>query len=221
MVRLFLNNRIQCVSVNNCLSTPLPVISGVPQGSILGPLLFLIYINDLPLAVTSSKLLLFADDAKCYKTIHNLPNIHSLQLDLDSLTNWSHTNHLFFKTSKCNSIRFKPNSGALDEDPYRIDNCEVSKKFLIVILGSFSQQTCHGHVIMSTLSAKLTGPLVYYGVPLNVQIQSQPRKLYIYILLDHVYCTVPLYGDLTRFNMLCFWKEYNAKLVNLFLMIIQ
>ena len=98
-------------------------------GSILGPLLFLIYINDLPLAVTSSKLLLFADDAKCYKTIHNLPDIHSLQLDLDSLTNWSHTNHLFFKTSKCNFIRFKPNSGALDEDPYRIDNCEVSKSF--------------------------------------------------------------------------------------------
>ena len=95
------------------------------------------------------------------------------------------------------------------------------KKFLIVILGLFSQQTCHGHVIMSTLSAKLTGHLVYYGVPLNVQIQSQPRKLYIYILLDHVYCTVPLYGGLTRFNMLCFWKEYNAELVNLFLMIIQ
>ena len=45
---------------------------------------------------------------------------------------------------------------------------------------------------MSILSAKLTGPLVYYGIPLNVQIQSQPKKLYIYILLDHVYCTVPL-----------------------------
>ena len=68
----YLTNRIQRVSVNNYFSTPLPVISGVPQGSILGPLLFLIYINDLPPAVTSSKVLLFADDAKCYKTIHNL-----------------------------------------------------------------------------------------------------------------------------------------------------
>ena len=149
----YLNNRIQCVSVNNCLSTPLPVISGVPQGSILGPLLFLIYINDLPLAVTSSKLLLFADDAKCYKTIHNLPDIHSLQLDLNSLTNWSHTNHLFFKTSKCNSIRFKPNSGALDEDPYRIDNCEVSKKVshrdLGIIFSANMSWSCHYEHIVS------------------------------------------------------------------------
>ena len=48
--------------------------------------LFLIYINDLLPAVTSSKIL-FADDAKCYKTIYNLSDIHLLQLDLDSLTN--------------------------------------------------------------------------------------------------------------------------------------
>ena len=54
---------------------------------------------------------------------------------------------------------------------------------LIVILGLFSQQTCHGHVTMSTLLAELTGPLVHFGVLLNVQIKSQPRKLYIYILL--------------------------------------
>ena len=93
----YLTNRIQHVSVNNYLSTPLPVISGVPQGSIMGPLLFLIYINDLPPAVTSSEVQLFADDAKCYKTVYNLSDIHLLQLDLDSLTNCSHTNHLFLK----------------------------------------------------------------------------------------------------------------------------
>ena len=82
-------------------------------------------------------LLLCADDAKCYKTIHNLSDIHFLQHDLDSLTNWSHTNHLLFKASKRNSIRFKPNSGALKKDPYCIDNCEVSKK-VFMILGLFS-----------------------------------------------------------------------------------
>ena len=78
-------------------------------------------------------MLLFANDAKCYKIIHNLSDIHLLQLDLDSLTNWSHINHLFFKAAKYNSIRFKPISGVLEGGPYNIDGCEVSKKFLIVI----------------------------------------------------------------------------------------
>ena len=130
----------------------MPVISEVPQGSILGPLLFLIYINDLPPAVTSSKVLLFADDAKCYKTIHNLSDIHLLQLDLDSLTNWSHTNHLFFKAAKCNSIRFKPISGVFEGDPYSIDGCKVSKKVshrnLGIIFSADMSWHCHYEFIV-------------------------------------------------------------------------
>ena len=63
----YLTDRSQCVCINNQLSDLLPVISGVPQGSILGPLLFAIYINDLPVCIGSSRPLLFADDTKCLK----------------------------------------------------------------------------------------------------------------------------------------------------------
>ena len=181
----------------------MPVISGVPQGSILGPLLFLIYINDLPPAVTSSKVLLFADDAKCYKTIHNLSDIHLLRLDLDSLTNWSHTNHLFFKAAKCNSIRFKPISGVFEGDPYSIDGCKVSKKVshrdLSIIFSADMSWHCHYEFIVGK-AYKVLGLLRRtFKCSNSILIK---KVLYLYILLDHVYCIAPPYGGLIKFNTL-------------------
>ena len=66
----YMLSRQQCVKIRHNNSSLLPVRSGVPQGSILGPLLFLIYINNIPnYVVLSSTLIMFADDTKCYKTI--------------------------------------------------------------------------------------------------------------------------------------------------------
>ena len=104
-IKAYLTNRLQCVSINSCVSSPLPVISGVPQGSILGPLLFLIFINDLPTSLSSSDLLLFADDAKCAHHISCLSDCLSLQFDLDHLTLWSKAWNLHFNKEKCVILR--------------------------------------------------------------------------------------------------------------------
>ena len=80
----FLSNRRQRVVLRNGISKWLPVISGVPQGSILGPILFFLYMNDLPNEITSS-LKMFADDTKLYRTVTVEQDCENLQRDLNRL----------------------------------------------------------------------------------------------------------------------------------------
>ena len=92
----YFTNRLQYVAINGAASGVLPVTSGVPQGSILGPILFLVFVNDLPATVTSSLVLMFADDADCAHSIFKLSDSLSLQEDLNNIVLWSTTWNLLF-----------------------------------------------------------------------------------------------------------------------------
>ena len=83
-INSWLSGRTQKVVLDSQASDPVPVSSGVPQGSVLGPVLFLIFINDLPDNIRSS-VRLFADDCVLYRTIHSLQDCLTLQEDLTSL----------------------------------------------------------------------------------------------------------------------------------------
>ena len=124
--KTYLHNRTQCVSLNNCTSYTLPVISGVPQGSILGPILFLIFVNDLPSSVSSSLLYMFADDTKCVKHIMDLEDSRALQQDLNLLTSWSHDWNLLFNATKCVNLRFS--SGLSPGYPYCVSGQTIALK---------------------------------------------------------------------------------------------
>ena len=103
-IRAFLTGRTQRVVVDGATSEPAPVISGVPQGSVLGPILFLVFINDLPLQVTS-KTRLFADDCIIYREVKDEQDCVTLQGDLDRLAKWEKRWGMQFHPEKCNILR--------------------------------------------------------------------------------------------------------------------
>lgn len=96
----FLQNRRQRVVLEGCPSNWLPVTSGVPQGSVLGPLLFLIYIDDIGIGINSS-VRLFADDLIMYSEVLNNTHCTAFQQDLDKLYNWSLKWEMNFNIDKC------------------------------------------------------------------------------------------------------------------------
>ena len=97
-------NRKQSVVVDGKQSSLVDVVSGVPQGPVLGPLLFLLHINDLP-SVVSSKVTLLADDCLIYRNIKNKEDQIALQKDLNLLENWGNTWGMCFNAAKCNIMR--------------------------------------------------------------------------------------------------------------------
>ena len=99
----YFNDRQQCVLVNGEHSQSTHVLSGVPHGSVLGPLLFLIYINDITKLCLSpnTRLALYADDRLIYKPICSDTSYVELQQDINLMSQWSEENMLSFNTAKC------------------------------------------------------------------------------------------------------------------------
>lgn len=103
--RSYLTRRHHRTVIDGCESSLLQISSGVPQGSILGPLLFIIYINTAPKAIRSSTIVqLYADDMKCFRIIDDNNDVQQLQSDLSNLNDWSADHFMEFNSRKCKHL---------------------------------------------------------------------------------------------------------------------
>ena len=101
----YLSGREQCVTIGNTKSSIIPVLSGVPQGSIIGPILFVLFINDLSEGLSSgTNLALYADDMKIWRIIHSEHDHELLQNDITHLNNWAMVNKMKFHSKKCKVV---------------------------------------------------------------------------------------------------------------------
>lgn len=137
-ITMFLSGRKQRVVVNGEESECREVLSGVPQGSVLGPLLFVVYINDLPdVLENNSEVYLYADDTKIFRRIEEQEDCRKLQDDIRALKTWSEKWLLKFHPSKCKVMRI--GRSEVPEEHYVMDEIMesvVAEKDLGVIIDS-------------------------------------------------------------------------------------
>ena len=125
----FLLNRTQIVEINRKLSSPVGVESGVPQGGVLSGMLFSIFINDLPDALRTCSISLYADDAKKFSPIYDHTTIQLIQEDLNRLTAWCKQWRLNLNPNKCFQIQYNPRSQARTFIPeYFIENHKLEQR---------------------------------------------------------------------------------------------
>ena len=148
----YLTSHHQYVAVNEKRCKLLLVLSGIPQGSILGPLFFAIYVNDLPSVVSHSIPFLFADDTKCVKSIVSDNDRCQFQEDLSNLNSWSQRWHLHFNSSKFRLIKFHLNTVSSSNTHSYIINGQTiesstSHKYLGILLTDTLNWEEHYHCI--------------------------------------------------------------------------
>ena len=163
------------MSVNKHLSNPSDIISGVPQGTILAPVLFLIYIADIGDELIHSTITSYADDSKTSKRIVNVAEGQQLQCDLNKLFNWTEENLMTFNVDKFEVLRIGNNEKLKEDIKYTTPEGEnLPEKSTVKDLGVLFNNKGDFSDHISVKSAKARG---VSGLILRTFITREPAPL--------------------------------------------
>ena len=153
----YLTERHQYIVVNRHVSDSLPITCGVPQGSVLGPLLFLIYMNDLPYVSKELQFYLFADDTSIYYDANDLIILQKvINRELRKVKKWLEANRLALNVSKTNYVTFHSPSKEINEFiKIKLGQKAINQVNCIKYLGIFIDSTLRWKPHVTELSPKL------------------------------------------------------------------
>ena len=188
-LKSYLSNRKQYVEINKINSELLKVVCGVPQGSVLGPLLFILYINDICNVSKLLKMILFADDTNLFRSGRELNSLcKEVSEELEKLNTWFKVNKLSLNVSKTNFILFSGRK-CINNVSISIDKVNIERVFSTKFLGIHIDEKLtwkqHVSVLKGTLCKCLS---VLYKCNKILELDSL-KTLYCSIFLPHLnYC---------------------------------
>ena len=201
--RSYLSNRKQIVSLNGFNSQELNVDFGVPQGSVLGPLLFLIYINDLHVAIKYSKTYHFADDTNLLNKNKSLKQLKKhLNLDLRSLCKWLKSNKISLNASKTELLVFRHPNKKIDYDlKLKIDGKRLIPSKFVKYLGVLIDPHLNWSYHVDSLAIKLSRATGMLSKVRHYVSAETLRKIYYGIFSSLLgYCSI-IWGQTSNKNV--------------------
>ena len=165
------------------VSSWVPVTSGIPQVSVIGPILFLVYINDLP-AKLQSKVWLFADDTIVYMAVTNKTDAAILQKDLKLLEEWENRSQMSFHLDKCNVLRVTRCRNPLTHD-YILHNQILKEKDAVKYLGITVHHKLSWNKHICSIVKKLNSSIGFFRRNLQIyqkHIQANDCKSSMHLL---------------------------------------
>lgn len=196
VLRSYLSNRLQFVTVSGVSSTTLPVTCGVPQGSVLGPLLFLVFINDMSQIPLVGKLFLFADDAcLMYPGSDDVTNSRKMSDDLEMLSQYFAQNELQLNVSKTKYMHMSSGRRQLSGTSlvlYRGERVEEVNEFCYLGLYLDSRLSWKRHIDYLCLKlSRLVG--VFFRVKDEIPLYAM-KRLYFALVHSRLMYMVTLWG---------------------------
>ena len=196
----YVTNRMQFVQYKNAKSEILEIKCGVPQGSVLGPLLFIIYINDLHKCLEKAKALLFADDTTLYMTCENKIRLFSdMRCELNKLIVWFQVNKLSLNLSKTHYVLFRPKNLMLDSDidehcELKFGNETIEYKEYVKFLGMFLDKFLDWSKHYTHLRTKLAKSIYIMNAAKHQLPTDCLKKLYYSMYYSHLTYGIALWG---------------------------